>query len=250
MPTAIRTAMKWGEDIPAEYDLSSLRLLGTVGEAINPEAWAWFHEHIGGGRCPIVDTWWQTETGAHMMTPLPGVTVAKPGSAWPAGSAEAADDEGLRSIAALHHKATWPHEERSFGRPRRRHVPSGLPVVVGNARQAAWRPQTADGEAAGDRSNGHAHQIVPVHRHDARPGELAHLQRLGRLLRRQQAYRAVDLRRVAAGGTALDPEVVSVMVTRASRGDGVVAYNLAVVVDDAATEALARIGTDPIAARA
>lgn len=80
-PTAIRTMMKWGEDIPAEYDLSSLRLLGTVGEAINPEAWAWFHEHIGGGRCPIVDTWWQTETGAHMMTPLPGVTVAKPGSA-------------------------------------------------------------------------------------------------------------------------------------------------------------------------
>lgn len=80
-PTAIRTMMKWGKDIPAEYDLSSLRLLGTVGEAINPEAWVWFHRVIGGGRCPIVDTWWQTETGAIMVSQLPGVTVAKPGSA-------------------------------------------------------------------------------------------------------------------------------------------------------------------------
>ena len=80
-PTAIRTMMKWGEDIPAEFDLSTLRLLGTVGEAINPEAWTWFHKHIGGGKCPIVDTWWQTETGAIMISPLPGVTEAKPGSA-------------------------------------------------------------------------------------------------------------------------------------------------------------------------
>ena len=80
-PTAIRTMMKWGEDIPAEYDLSSLRVLGTVGEAINPEAWVWFHRVIGGGKCPIVDTWWQTETGAIMVSQLPGVTVAKPGSA-------------------------------------------------------------------------------------------------------------------------------------------------------------------------
>ncbi len=80
-PTAIRTCMKWGRQIPDEYDLSSLRVLGTVGEAINPEAWRWFHEVIGGGTCPIVDTWWQTETGAHMLTPLPGVTTLKPGSA-------------------------------------------------------------------------------------------------------------------------------------------------------------------------
>jgi acetyl-CoA synthetase len=80
-PTAIRTCMKWGRQIPDEYDLSSLRVLGTVGEAINPEAWRWFHEVIGGGKCPIVDTWWQTETGAHMLTPLPGVTTLKPGSA-------------------------------------------------------------------------------------------------------------------------------------------------------------------------
>ncbi|MBM7500205.1 acetyl-CoA synthetase [Brachybacterium muris] len=80
-PTAIRTAMKWGEEIPGRFDLTSLRLLGSVGESINPEAWRWYHRVIGGGRCPIVDTWWQTETGAIMISPLPGVTSAKPGSA-------------------------------------------------------------------------------------------------------------------------------------------------------------------------
>jgi len=80
-PTAIRTFMKWGADEPAKHDLSSLRLLGTVGEPINPEAWMWYHEHIGGGRCPIVDTWWQTETGGIMISPLPGFTTTKPGSA-------------------------------------------------------------------------------------------------------------------------------------------------------------------------
>ena len=80
-PTAIRTFMKWGDLEPAKHDLSSLRLLGSVGEPINPEAWMWYHEHIGGSRCPIVDTWWQTETGAIMISPLPGVTTTKPGSA-------------------------------------------------------------------------------------------------------------------------------------------------------------------------
>jgi len=79
-PTAIRTFMRWGDDVPAKYDLSSLRLLGTVGEPINPEAWMWYREHIGGERCPIVDTWWQTETGGHMLTPLPGAVPTKPGS--------------------------------------------------------------------------------------------------------------------------------------------------------------------------
>jgi len=80
-PTAIRAFMKWGPEYPARHDLSSLRLLGTVGEPINPEAWIWYHRHIGGKRCPIVDTWWQTETGGIMITPLPGVTPTKPGSA-------------------------------------------------------------------------------------------------------------------------------------------------------------------------
>ncbi|WP_293786116.1 acetate--CoA ligase, partial [uncultured Aeromicrobium sp.] len=96
-PTAIRTCMKWGAQIPAEFDLSSLRILGSVGEPINPEAYVWYRENIGGGRTPIVDTWWQTETGAHMLSPLPGVTKAKPGSAMgplPGISAEVVDDAG------------------------------------------------------------------------------------------------------------------------------------------------------------
>jgi acetyl-CoA synthetase len=80
-PTAIRTFMKWGREIPDEFDLSSLRLLGSVGESINPEAYMWYREVIGGERCPIVDTWWQTETGMIMISPLPGVTAGKPGSA-------------------------------------------------------------------------------------------------------------------------------------------------------------------------
>ena len=80
-PTTIRTFMKWGEDLPAAHDLSSLRLLGSVGEPINPEAWIWYRTHIGGNRCPIVDTWWQTETGGIMISPLPGITATKPGAA-------------------------------------------------------------------------------------------------------------------------------------------------------------------------
>ncbi len=96
-PTAIRTFMKWGADIPAGFDLSSLRLLGSVGEPINPEAWMWYREHIGGNNCPVVDTWWQTETGAIMISPLPGVTSAKPGSAQrtlPGVYADVVDESG------------------------------------------------------------------------------------------------------------------------------------------------------------
>ena len=96
-PTAIRDFMKWGADLPAAHDLTSLRLLGSVGEPINPEAWTWYHEHIGGGRAPVVDTWWQTETGAIMVTPLPGVTIAKPGSAmraFPGIKAVVVDNDG------------------------------------------------------------------------------------------------------------------------------------------------------------
>ncbi|KWX09265.1 acetyl-CoA synthetase, partial [Carbonactinospora thermoautotrophica] len=96
-PTAIRTFMKWGDDIPAKFDLSSLRILGSVGEPINPEAWMWYRKHIGGDRCPIVDTWWQTETGAIMISPLPGVTEAKPGSAMtplPGVEADVVDNHG------------------------------------------------------------------------------------------------------------------------------------------------------------
>ena len=96
-PTAIRTFMKWGAEIPAKYDLSSLRLIGSVGEPINPEAYVWYREHIGGGRTPVVDTWWQTETGSLMISPLPGVTAGKPGAAMralPGIAADVVDDAG------------------------------------------------------------------------------------------------------------------------------------------------------------
>jgi acetyl-CoA synthetase len=96
-PTAIRTFAKWGDDIPAQFDLSSLRLLGSVGEPINPEAWVWYRKNIGGDRTPVVDTWWQTETGAIMISPLPGVTTCKPGSAMgplPGISADVVTDQG------------------------------------------------------------------------------------------------------------------------------------------------------------
>jgi len=95
-PTLIRTMMKWGDDIPAKYDLSSLRLLGSVGEPINPEAWMWYRANVGRDNCPIVDTWWQTETGGIMISPLPGVTNTKPGSAMtplPGISADVVDDQ-------------------------------------------------------------------------------------------------------------------------------------------------------------
>ena len=97
-PTLIRTCMKWGEELPAAHDLSKLRVLGSVGEPINPEAWMWYRRVIGGDRCPIVDTWWQTETGAMMVSPLPGVTSTKPGSAMgplPGVSVDVVDGEGV-----------------------------------------------------------------------------------------------------------------------------------------------------------
>jgi len=95
-PTLIRTMMKWGDDIPAKYDLSSLRILGSVGEPINPEAWMWYRKNVGHDNCPVVDTWWQTETGAMMISPLPGVTASKPGSAMtplPGITADVVDDQ-------------------------------------------------------------------------------------------------------------------------------------------------------------
>ena len=97
-PTAIRTCMKWGDELPKSKDLSSLRLLGSVGEPINPEAWMWYREVIGNNNCPIVDTWWQTETGGIMIAPVPGITACKPGSAMgpiPGISAKVVDDEGV-----------------------------------------------------------------------------------------------------------------------------------------------------------
>jgi acetyl-CoA synthetase len=125
-PTAIRTFMKWGAQEPDKHDLSSLRLLGSVGEPINPEAWMWYWEHIGGGRCPIVDTWWQTETGAIMIAPLPGATTLKPGSATfplPGIAAEVVDEAGSkveRGGGYLTLTQPWPSMLRGiYGDPER-----------------------------------------------------------------------------------------------------------------------------------
>ena len=126
-PTAIRALIKAGGDLPKKYDLSSLRILGTVGEPINPEAWIWYHETVGGTRCPIVDTWWQTETGGHMITPLPGATPTKPGSATlplPGISADIVDETG-QSVGKgkggiLVIKKPWPSMLRTiWGDPER-----------------------------------------------------------------------------------------------------------------------------------
>jgi acetyl-CoA synthetase len=125
-PTAIRTFMKWGSAYPGRHDLSSLRVLGSVGEPINPEAWTWYWQTIGGGNCPVVDTWWQTETGAIMIAPLPAVTTCKPGSATfalPGISAELVDDAGTvvtRGGGYLTLTAPWPSMLRGlYGDPER-----------------------------------------------------------------------------------------------------------------------------------
>ncbi|MDX6633638.1 MAG: acetyl-CoA synthetase [Solirubrobacterales bacterium] len=127
-PTAIRACMKWGDEHPGAHDLSSLRLLGSVGEPINPRAWLWYHEQIGGGRCPIVDTWWQTETGAIMITPLPGLTTTKPGSAtvpFPGVEAKIFDAEG-KEIAegggTLVLTRPWPSMARTLYKEAERYV--------------------------------------------------------------------------------------------------------------------------------
>jgi acetyl-CoA synthetase len=129
-PTAIRALMKMGDETPARYDLSRLRLLGSVGEPINPEAWMWYHRVIGKGRCPIVDTWWQTETGAIMMTPVPGVTPTKPGSCakpFPGIFADIVDDEGRPVKKAdaggyLVIKRPWPSMLRTIWGDNQRYL--------------------------------------------------------------------------------------------------------------------------------
>ena len=126
-PTAIRSFMRWGEEYPRKHDLTSLRLLGSVGEPINPEAWMWYHENIGGGRCPIVDTWWQTETGMILITPLPGITTLKPASAskpFPGVLAEVVDEKGdpvgANQGGYLVLKRPWPAMLRTiYGDPDR-----------------------------------------------------------------------------------------------------------------------------------
>ncbi|MDE0137186.1 MAG: acetate--CoA ligase [bacterium] len=128
-PTAIRAFMKWGEEYPQRHDLSTLRVLGTVGEPINPEAWMWYHEHIGGGKAPVMDTWWQTETGSIMIAPLPGITATKPGSAtnpMPGIQADVVDDAGSPvgrgGGGYLVLRNTWPSMLRSIWGDDQRYV--------------------------------------------------------------------------------------------------------------------------------
>ncbi len=139
-PTLVRTFMKHGPELPAGYDLTSLRLLGTVGEAINPEAWRWLHEHVGGGRCPVVDTWWQSETGAAVVAPLPGVTTTKPGSATvplPGLSAAVVDDAGAPTPPGVEGNlvitAPWPGMARTVWGDHDRFV------------RSYWAPYAAQG---------------------------------------------------------------------------------------------------------
>ena len=170
-PTAIRAFMKWGTEHPAKHDLSTLRLLGSVGEPINPEAWIWYREHIGGGRCPIVDTWWQTETGGIMITPLPGVTTTKPGSAtvpFPGYSAELVDNSGkaLESGGGfLTLTQPWPGMLRTiYGDDERyRNLLESLPGTIfrRRRRQAGCRGLLVDSGAGRRR----AERRRPPHRH-------------------------------------------------------------------------------------
>lgn len=134
-PTAIRSLIKLGADLPKQYNLSSLRLLGSVGEPINPEAWMWYYQEVGGGRCPIVDTWWQTETGAHMLTPLPGITPLKPGSCcqpFP-GIQMAVVDEANQAVRAgengvLVIKKPWPSMIRTIWNNPERYASGYFPA--------------------------------------------------------------------------------------------------------------------------
>ena len=128
-PTAIRTYMKWGTQEPEKHDLSSLRLLGSVGEPINPEAWIWYHTHIGGGRCPVVDTWWQTETGAIMISPLPG-----------------RDDveAGLGHVPVAGHRRRGRRRQRQ-PREARRRLPHAHPSVAVDAARHLRRPRALQG---------------------------------------------------------------------------------------------------------
>ncbi len=148
-PTAIRTFMRWGAEWPEKYDLSSLRLLGTVGEPINPEAWIWYHLNIGHERCPIVDTWWQTETGSILISPLPGIVATKPGSAtrpFPGIDAEVVDAQGKEvgpgAGGYLVLTKPWPSMLRTIYGDPERYVQQ---VLVALSRKLFHRRRLQDG---------------------------------------------------------------------------------------------------------
>ncbi len=163
-PTAIRAFMKWGAQHPARHDLSSLQVLGTVGEPINPEAWMWYRKHIGRDICPIVDTWWQTETGGHMLTPLPGVTPTKPGSCTlPFFGVDAAilDEHGNErphgAGGLLAIRSPWPGMLRGIHGDRQRFIDTYWSRWGGSALRAAMlddRPRVSDAQSNGPESQG------------------------------------------------------------------------------------------------
>ena len=154
-PTAIRTFMRWGTELPARHSLASLRLIGTVGEPINPEAWIWYHDYIGRQRCPIVDTWWQTETGMILITPLPGITPTKPGSAtqpFPGIVAEVVDANGdpvgPGAGGYLVLKQPWPAMMRTiYGDPTATssNIGRAFPASISPATAARWTPAATSG---------------------------------------------------------------------------------------------------------
>ena len=148
-PTAIRAHMKWGPEHAAAHDLSTLRLLGSVGEPINPEAWVWYHEHIGGGRCPIVDTWWQTETGMAMITPLPGVTTR---------------EARLGDEAVPGRRRSGLRRGRERGRPGRRRLSRAAAALAGDDARHLRRPRALPG-----------HVLVALPRASTSPGDGARI---------------------------------------------------------------------------
>jgi acetyl-CoA synthetase len=171
-PTAIRTYMKWGTAYPKRHDLSSLRLLGTVGEPINPEAWVWYWQHIGGGRCPVVDTWWQTETGGHMITPLPGATPLVPGSCTlplPGIFAAIVDETG-HDVAhgqggLLVIKRPWPSMIRTIWGDPERFKKSYYPEELGGKLYLAGDGATRDKDTAYFRVVGRIDDVLNVSGH-------------------------------------------------------------------------------------
>ena len=186
-PTAIRACMKWGKQYPAKHDLSSLRLLGTVGEPINPKAWVWYYAVIGGERCPVVDTWWQTETGAIMVTTLPGLVTAKPGSACspaarsltrPVRRGRPRDRRGQRPAGP--HPALAEHAPHPVQRPGPLRGDVLLPVRSADLLRGGWRPPGPGRLLLDHRPDRRRHQRVrppAVHRGNrVRPGR----PRLGR----------------------------------------------------------------------
>ena len=185
-PTAIRTFMKWGDEYPARHDLSSLRLMGTVGEPINPEAWVWYYKEIGGERCPVVDTWWQTETGAIMISALPGATKLKPGSATfplPGIDAGIVDDAGkpvgIPGGGYLVLERPWPSMLRGIW---------GDPERYRDTYWSRFEGKYFAGDGAKRDDEGYFWLLGPRRRHHARVGA-QHLHDRGRVGARRPSRR-------------------------------------------------------------